>query len=208
MKKLEKLLSGYKAFFSKYFISEKDLYKSLFKEQKPKFLVISCCDSRVDPSILTQAEPGDLFVVRNIANIVPPFCSNQQHYSVGAAIEFAVCVLKVTNIIILGHSGCKGVEAFFDNENDTHTFFINTWVNIKKETKNKIVNQYSDLPKSERLKLAELENIVSSINNLYTYPFVTEKIDKNELNLHGWYFSIENGSLSYYADETKTFVKF
>lgn len=194
MNEITKLLTGHEAFYQKYFVSEPELYQKLASEgQSPKVLVIACSDSRVDPSIILSSEPGDLFVIRNVANIVPPFEYDLVNcHGTSAAIEYAVNNLNVEDIVILGHSHCGGICALIDDEENNHTF-IDNWIYILEEAKNKALEQH--LEHEQRCCCCEKEAIKISINNLSTFPFIKQRLDGKNIRLHGWYFSIDNGQI-------------
>ena len=184
MAEIQDLLEGYKKFYQKYFVKE-DIYKNLATIQAPKSLVICCSDSRVDPAILLNCKPGEIFVVRNIGNLVPPYTpANDELHGVSAAIEYAITHLKVKNIIIIGHSNCGGIKALLALDSNSPKNFINNWVNIARNAK-----ENNDLEKTCN------NSINISINNLKTFPIIKEKLENKELEIHGWKFSLETGKL-------------
>lgn len=194
MTDIKKLLDGFEQFHQKYFVETPCLYQELSsKGQSPKTLIISCSDSRVDPSILLNTSPGDIFVIRNVANLVPTFDCDMSHcHGTSAAIEYAVKHLKVKNIIILGHSHCGGIKTLVEEHNHQHNF-IDTWLEIADTPKmRKICENH---PIEEACSLCEKESIRISLNNLKTFPFISEAIKNNKLNIHGWYFDMRNGKL-------------
>ena len=207
MADIKKLLEGYNLFKKKYYDISDTLYKKLEYKQSPKTLIISCCDSRVDPAILTNSDPGDIFVVRNIANLVPPFEPKwDSKHGTSAALEFAVNVLNVENIIVLGHSNCGGIEALVKSfKNDfTNLNFVQGWINISSHLKNTIPNSldYQDV-----CKYCELESIKGSLKNLLSFPFIKKRVDDNFLSLYGWYFDIKDGSLYALNSANEDFIK-
>ncbi|MBN1281804.1 MAG: carbonic anhydrase [Alphaproteobacteria bacterium] len=206
MAEVKKLIEGYKKFYTDNFITSKNnVFDDIQNSQNPKTLIISCSDSRVDPAILTNAEMGDIFVVRNVANIVPPYQPewNSKH-GTSAALEFAVNYLGVKHIVVLGHSDCGGIRALINNDIDMDNkfSFITDWVKSHAEIKNKIPENTKD-----KYLFCEQEGIKLSINNLMTFPWIIEKVKKNELKLHGWYFSIKDASLSILDDDMCAFNK-
>lgn len=205
-KDIIKLLAGFKRFKEKYFEGENSIYHKLSSGQAPKTLIIGCCDSRVDPAIISSASPGDLFVVRNVANLVPPYEVGGGFHGVSAAIEFAVEGLKVENIVILGHRQCGGIRSMF-LENNKHDGFLHQWMKIAEGAKFKVAERFPDLDIDTLCKHCELESIKTSLSNLQTFPFVKQAQKERELNLLGVYFDLEHGSLLEYdevADEFKT----
>lgn len=194
MTEIIKLLKGHQTFHDKYFTAAPELYKKLVSEgQSPKVLVISCSDSRVDPSLILGSEPGDLFVIRNVANIVPPYENEEiTCHGTSAAIEYAVQHLQVDDIIVLGHSQCGGIKTLIDDQENNHTF-IDNWIYIVEAAKNKALSQ--DLDHENSCRCCEKEAIKISLQNLETFPFIKELVDKNQINLHGWYFCLESGNI-------------
>lgn len=194
MTEIIELLKGHQLFHNKYFRVNPDLYKKLSTEgQSPSVLVISCSDSRVDPSIVLNTDPGDLFVIRNVANIVPPYENEEiACHGTSAAIEYAVNHLKIKDLIIFGHSQCGGIKTLIEDEENNHTF-IDNWIYIVQEAKEKALAQ--NLSHEECCRCCEKEAIKISIKNLLTFPFIKERIEKNLLQLHGWYFNLESGHI-------------
>ncbi|MDG2268491.1 MAG: carbonic anhydrase [Alphaproteobacteria bacterium] len=198
------LLDGFKIFRKDFFAKDKDFFNRLIKRgQKPKIMVISCSDSRVDPAILFGTRPGELFVVRNVANLVPPYAPDDGYHGVSAAIEFAVRDLLVDHIIVLGHAYCGGICALCDdykleitqnNKSDKNVTreFINSWINISRPAIMKVdFSNWSELSRSQ----AEQLSIVNSLTNLMTFPWVLEAMNKKKLLIHGWWFDMENAEL-------------
>lgn len=194
MTEISRLLAGHRSFRQKYFVDNPELYRRLHQDgQSPKVLVIACSDSRVDPSIILGAEPGDLFVIRNVANIVPPYEHDLSScHGTSAAIEYAVNHLQVEDIVILGHSHCGGIRALVDDRENDHTF-IDNWIYIVEDAKFEAAHRHLD--HEESCAFCEKAAIGISLHNLETFPFVKEKLAAGKLRLHGWYFSIETGTL-------------
>jgi carbonic anhydrase len=186
-----KILNGYKVFREKYALGDKSVMQLLSHYgQQPKIMVVACCDSRVDPALILQCDPGDLFVVRNIANIVPPYEKDTKHHGTSAALEFGICVLEVKHLILLGHSQCAGIQTLLNRKESKQDDFITNWVSIIKT--NNCANQNSD----DYTKLA----LKQSRQNCMSFPWINEKIIKKELIIHLWYFDIENGEIFSYSD--------
>lgn len=206
MAEVKKLIEGYKKFYKDNFIDNKnDVFKNFKNSQNPKTLIICCSDSRVDPAILTNASMGDIFVIRNVANLVPGYQPEwDSSHGTSAAIEFAVNHLNVKHIVVLGHSNCGGIKALMDDEIniDKPFSFITNWVKIAKSIK-------ENIPKDSKNKYecGEKEGIKLSLKNLTTFPWINEKILNNQIQLHGWYFSIEDASLSVLNQENDSFEK-
>lgn len=199
-KEVLKLLVGFRKFREKYFDAQASIYQKLaLGGQSPKTLIIACSDSRVDPAILSSASPGELFVVRNVANLVPPYESTTSGFhGVSAAIEFAVTGLKVLNIVILGHRQCGGIQNLMANKvediNQPRSF-VGQWMSIAKKAKEKVLSKFPDLEFELQCRECELESIQTSIANLRTFPFVQEAILERNLNIIGVYFDLESGQL-------------
>jgi carbonic anhydrase len=195
----EVLVDRFRRFKHRHFVPNADQYEELAKYgQDPQVMIISCCDSRVDPETIFTAMPGELFVVRNVANLVPPYETGGKFHGVSAAIEFAVLNLRVRHVIVMGHSGCGGVKAALDQSAaiQTEAQFISRWMSMLDEARLRVLAAHQMAPQADKLRLLELEGIKSSIKNLRTFPFVSEAEDKGRLSLHGAYFDIATGTLS------------
>ncbi len=192
------VMEGYKSFRSKVWPKQRKLMKQLALEgQHPEALVIACSDSRVNPAVLLSADPGDIFVVRNVANIVPPFSNEAGHSSVGSALEYGVKVLEVPTIIIMGHAGCGGVAALLDSAegNAPETDFVGQWIATAEPARDKVVASHKGKSKAEQQKALEEENIRLGLENLMTYPWIRERVEAKKLQLMGTRFDIEKGEL-------------
>jgi len=195
----EMLADRFRRFKHRHFVPNADQYEELAKYgQDPEVMIISCCDSRVDPETIFTAMPGEMFVVRNVANLVPPYETGGIYHGVSAAIEFAVMNLRVKHLIIMGHSGCGGVKAALDQSAaiQTEAMFISRWMSMLDEARLHVLAAHQMAPTAEKLKMLELEGIKNSIKNLRTFPFVKKEEDKGRLSLHGAYFDIATGTLS------------
>ncbi len=194
-----KILQGYQEFRDKYALGDRSIMHSLSRDgQQPKIMVIACCDSRVDPALILQCDPGDLFVVRNVANIVPPFEKDSAHHGTSAALEFAVCFLKVKHLILLGHSQCGGIQSLLSSQdnNAPKNDFITSWVSLIKTEQLNMNTPIDDCAK-EALKLSR--------ENCMSFPWIEEKIIQKELNLYLWFFDIKTGQIFNYSDTTKNY---
>lgn len=168
------------------------LLKELREAQKPKALVIACSDSRVDPAILFSCSPGDIFVIRNVANIVPCYAQQGSIHGVSAAVEYAVNYLHVEHIILLGHSNCGGIASLYKEVTGE---FIGPWVNILRHVKDDIDEIYCDFPEEDRIRCCEMEAMRVSYTNLKTFPFIHERLKKGTLSLHTWFFDLRDAKL-------------
>lgn len=205
MKDIDQFISGFKDFQAIYFCSENKYFSGLEKGQNPRSMVIACSDSRVDPAILMGCEPGDIFVVRNVANLVPPYESAGGHHGVSAALEYAVKILAVENIIVLGHSSCGGISALMAPNRQGLGEFIGPWVNIAEHALRDIEERLAKKSLDVRRRACELAAVLVSIDNLLSFPWIRERVDGQTLAIHGWYFDMECGELLRYSARRKTF---
>lgn len=207
MSNIDQFVDGYQRFHDNYFAGDKLLFGELSQGQNPTTLVIACSDSRVDPAIVMDAKPGDLFVVRNVANLVPPYEKGGGYHGVSAALEFGVCGLNVRHIMVMGHRQCGGIKALahgvpegIDGE------FIRPWVRIAERALKRVEQERPNATPAEIACACELAGIIVSLENLKTFPFIKSRLDAGTLTLHGWYFDIESGVMSGYDPETLKFV--
>jgi carbonic anhydrase len=177
--------------------AEQDRYRELAHSgQSPAVMVIGCCDSRCSPEVIFNARPGELFVVRNIANLVPPYAPDAQAHGVSAALEFGVMALEVRHIVVLGHAQCGGIKAFAeDAEPLTPGDFIGNWMKLMKPAAERIGPRGSR-PMSDYLTLLEQANVALSLDNLMTFPRLRAKVERGDIRLHGAYFGVATGQLS------------
>ncbi|TSA05363.1 MAG: carbonic anhydrase [Methylococcus sp.] len=208
---LTHLLNGIKGFQDRYYHQDPERMKELSEQgQSPRVLLIACSDSRVDPAILTGAQPGDLFVIRNVANLVPPFELEGHVDGARAAIEYAVRDLKVNHIVVLGHASCGGIKALLGSVSGhkIERDFIGSWVSIAlagcsrylhnpngKGLDGQGMNELDVTTLCQHQHLTERAAIRGSLANLTTYPWIEERIKSGDLKLHGWWFDLETGDL-------------
>lgn len=203
---LSSFVKGYHRFKDRYFNKNKELYAKLALAQTPNTILIGCCDSRVDPAIITDCNPGDIFVVRNVANLVVPYDPDNKCHGTSSALEYAVKVLKVENIIILGHSKCGGIAAFRDGSVEGFEF-LGPWMNTAKKALEEVMLKHDDV-NSDACKIeCETAAIFQSMRNLDSYPWIKERIDKGNLEVSGWYFDFETGDLKRYCMFHDEFVE-
>ncbi len=204
---IENLIEGYQVFYHEYFKSGKNtLYRDLVVEgQSPKTMIIACSDSRVDPATILHCEPGEVFVVRNVANLVPPYENDTKHHGTSAALEFAVIFLKVEHIIVLGHSHCGGIRALLSDTVKTSSDrgFISSWMNIASGAKQKALAE--NQPPLMREKRCGEYSLQASLKNLHTFPWITERVATGNLQLHAWHFDLETGNLMQFNAEREAF---
>lgn len=208
-KPIDRLIEGYREFHRTTFARRRRQYERLAaKGQKPKILIISCSDSRVSPSVVFNTPPGAIFVARNIANIVPPYHPDGGPRSIGAAVEYAVKVLNVTDIVIKGHARCGGVHALVNNgtglpEND----YLKPWVEVAAPARKLLPPHFDDLGESEKRRVSEHAVIQNSILNLSGYPWVRERMDAGQLKIHGMHFDFEDGRMTRLDHESGEWVE-
>src|SRR6201996_7718186 len=200
------LLDGYHTFTTQRLPTEQSRYRDLsVKGQFPEVMVIGCCDSRVSPEVIFDAGPGELFVVRNIANLVPVYQPDGNAHGVSAALEYAVTVLKVKHIVVLGHAQCGGIRAFIDKIKPlTPGDFIGRWMQMFIKP-GEVVEQREHESMQDFVTRIEKAAVFRSIENLMTFPFVRTRVESGELQLHGAYFGVAEGSLFVLDKATKEF---
>jgi carbonic anhydrase len=211
MSQIDKLVEGYHRFWHSYYQEDRALFERLTRQgQSPKTLVIGCCDSRVDPAIVTDCEPGDLFIVRNVANLVPPLETAGHFHGTSAALEFGVRHLEVENIIVLGHAQCGGINALMSKQPDSTAgeSFIDSWMAVATNARNRVLSRMHDAPAEAQQRACEQEAILVSLDNLLSFPWILERVGQGTLTLHGWYFDLERGELQRFNPESHAFEPF
>ena len=201
MRDIERFIDGFQRFQYQYYEAAPSLYRNLRDGQHPSTLLIGCCDSRVDPAMLLGCDPGDIFTVRNVANLVPPADRDQGHHGVLAAIQFAVDQLKVGRIIVLGHAHCGGIRALMERPAGAagEPDYLNRWMDIAEPARQRVLNQMPDAPDAERRRACEQASILISLRNLESLPSVRRALEAGTLTLHGWYFDLVAGALLAYS---------
>ncbi len=195
----ENLADRFRRFKQRHFLPNAEQYEELATYgQTPEAMIISCSDSRVDPETIFGAMPGELFVVRNVANLVPPYETGGKFHGVSAAIEFAALNLRVKHLIVMGHSGCGGVKAALDQSAaiQTESQFISRWMSMLDDARLSVLAAHQTRPHAEKQRALEKEGVKTAIKNLRTFPFISQLEDKGRLALHGAYFDIATGTLS------------
>lgn len=191
---MDKFIAGYRQFRENYFSQNKDFLKSLMgKPQSPKAMMISCSDSRIDPGLKFGAEPGDFFMVRNVANLVPPYAPDGDYHGTSAALEFAVQVLEVEHIVVMGHARCGGIRALVQHQEQAAMDFVASWMKIAQPAYDKAVAVTQ--VEADLQRLCEQEAVKVSLQNLMTFPWIKSRVDSGKLVVHGWYFDLETGTL-------------
>jgi carbonic anhydrase len=202
----DQLIAGFKRFREQSFADDNARFRDLVQfGQTPSTLVVGCCDSRVDPALILDCAPGDLFVIRNVANLVPP-AENQGHYhGTSAALEFGVRNLAVQHIIVLGHAQCGGIHALLEGGVASDDSFISEWMTIADAARQKIEQEHAGDSSEVRHRACEQQAILVSLNNLMTFSWIRERVEQGSLALHGWYFDIERGELLGYNTTARRF---
>jgi carbonic anhydrase len=191
-----KILKGYKLFRKKYAQGDNSVMQYLADYgQQPQLMVVSCCDSRVDPALILQCDPGDLFVVRNVANIIPPYENDIGHHGTSAALEFGISGLCVENLILLGHSQCGGINALISGDAGVQNDFISSWVSLIEIPGVKVKDP------DEYAKLA----LHQSLKNCLTFPWIAQRVEEGKLNIHLWFFDVKEGQIYTYSNESQLF---
>jgi len=203
----QRLVEGYRAFRDGRLAREQDRYRELAEiGQSPEVMVIGCSDSRVSPEVIFDARPGELFVVRNVANIVPPYQPDGQAHGVSAALEFGVVALKLKHIVVLGHARCGGVKAFAeDAEPLSPGDFIGKWMRLMAPAAGKVGSRGA-LSWPDYLTRLEQANVANSLDNLLTFPRLRQRVEGRLLALHGAYFGVAAGELSVRDEATGAFM--
>ena len=208
---LNALIEGYRRFRASGWSAERDRWSQLAEGQSPKVMVIACSDSRVDPAQIFDAGPGEIFVVRNVANLVPPFETTAGRHGVSAALEFAVTQLAVEEVVVMGHGFCGGCAAAltgqFDDAPHGEGHFIADWIEMLEPAREKVRSRHgSGAFDRSAFHEMELESVRVSIANLRTFPFVREREEAGQLKLRGAYFAISDGVLHLLDEAAATFA--
>ncbi len=204
----ESLTDRYRRFRQRHFVQNADHYEELATHgQNPETMVISCSDSRVDPETIFSAMPGELFIVRNVANLVPPYETGGKYHGVSTAVEFAVMNLRIKNLIVMGHSGCGGIKAALDQSAaiQTEAQFISRWMSMLDDARLSVLSSHQNSPQAIKQEALEKEGIKQAIKNLRTFPFVRDQEERGRLSLHGAHFDIRSGTLTVLNHSRGTF---
>jgi len=200
----QKLVKGIHSFQRGFFASHRELYHQLATAgQQPETLFITCSDSRVDPNLITNSAPGELFIVRNVGNVVP---NVDLPGGTAAAIQYAVEVLNVENVIVCGHTQCGALKAILDPESVAHLDYVSRWVKSTIDVKRLIDEKYVHLDGEEKLNAAIQENVLAQIEHLRQYPFVSSRMDAGKLQVNGWVFDVGRGEVYDYDPDIGEFL--
>ncbi len=205
MSDLERFIKGFRAFQKTHYHPDNEAFETLKQGQYPSTMVIGCSDSRVDPALLTGSAPGDIFTIRNVANLVPPYEEQAGNHGVSAAVEFGVTILEVSHIILLGHSQCGGIKALMEGLCPLTGGFVARWMAIAMPALEEIIARLPDESAEVRRRALEQASILLSLDNLMTFPYVKEKVDAGTLTLHGWYFDLSEGEMMEFDEASGEF---
>jgi len=204
---LEEYAKGNQLFRTYFKKNRESLLKLVKSGQSPKALFIGCSDSRVIPDLMLQTNPGDLFVLRNVGNFVPPYKPDEDFHATASGIEYAVSVLKVEEIIICGHTHCGACKALYEPVEDASLIHTKKWLELGESAKTSaILSLGADAQREDLLRLTEKLSVVKQIENILTYPNVKKRFEDGSLRIHGWCYDIETGKIEYYNAEKYEFV--
>lgn len=208
MDAIKNLKQGFREFRNGEFLDKSAVWENLVENgQDPKIAVVACSDSRVDPGIMMNTAAGEIFVIRNVANLVPPHDEAGGYHGTSAALEFAVQHLKVEHIVVLGHAYCGGIKSLFGprkKDVEGH-FFIPPWMSIAEPAHRRVTATMPDAPEAEQVRACEKGAVLVSLENLMTFACIRRKVHERALSLHGWYVDMGVGTLSCYNPETNQF---
>lgn len=205
---IQRLIGGYKKFRAEIFpTKKKNLLRLAAEGQHPEVCMIACSDSRVMPETVMRLEPGQVFSIRNVANLVPPYREEERHYETGAALEYAVQVLKVKHVVVLGHTHCGGIRALMGDAPDTgvDSSFIPGWISLAEKAKRGVMASRPEADPETRQRICERDAILVSLENLTTYPWINAKVQAGEIALHGWYIDIATADIQAFNPKTDRF---
>ncbi|HDZ09696.1 carbonic anhydrase [Pseudohongiella sp.] len=196
----EKLLEGYKRFKEGYYAQNREKIRELAQDQRPSYVLITCCDARLEPSRIFDTEPGDLFVIRNVANLVPPYEVEGSYHGTSAALQYAITVLEAPEIIVLGHSRCGGIRSLvLDPDKMEKDSFISRWMSIVAPVAKLADPDKLNDPKT--FSQCEQAAIGFSLRNLLTYPWIASRVAAGTLQINGWHYNIYSGALKKVHDQ-------
>lgn len=203
---MKKLIQGIVDFRKNLTKENQDLFAKLALGQKPDALFIACSDSRVVPNLFASTNPGDLFVLRNVGNLIPPVSSSLQESSVSAFLEFAIFSLNVFDVIVCGHSECGAMKALVQGV-DAHTFpHFDSWLKYGKESLNKVKKGFILNPLLSEHNQVSQVNVLQQMQHIMSYPFIRERLEKKQLRMHGWWFDIAQAEVYCYEQDLNQFV--
>jgi carbonic anhydrase len=202
---MKKLIKGLREFQTNYVSTHRELLEQLSHGQKPRFLFITCSDSRIDPNLITQTDIGELFIIRNAGNIIPPY--GAANGGEGASVEYAINALGINQIIVCGHSHCGAMKGLLKlNQLQEEMPLVYDWLRHTEATRRLLKENYGDYSGDELLEIAIAENVLTQIENLKTYPVVRSRIFKGDLKIYGWIYHLETGEVLAYDPETHDYM--
>ncbi len=203
---MERLIEGLHQFQSEYFTTHRELFARLSLGQHPRALFITCSDSRINPHLITQTEPGELFIMRNVGNIIPPY--NATNGGEAAAIEYAIHALEIENIIVCGHSDCGAIKGLLHLGNNLAEEMpsVYGWLKQAEATRRVIKENYSSYTGTKLLNITIQENVLTQIENLRTYPVIRSKLSSNKLHIHAWIYEIQTGEVFSFCPKQGQFI--
>ena len=202
---MKKLIEGIQKFKSGYFNTHKDLFEQLSHGQHPRILFITCSDSRIDPNLITQTDVGELFIIRNAGNIIPPY--GAANGGEGASLEYAIAALNIEEIIVCGHSHCGAMKGLLKlNSLQENMPLVYDWLKHAEATRRVVKDNYGELEGEELMAITTAENVLTQLENLQTYPIVRSRLRQGKLNLYGWIYQIETGEVLAYDGVLHDFV--
>lgn len=204
---LNELIKGNENFRQNQFLElENDLQELVEHGQKPEVLFIGCSDSRVTPDLMLNSKPGDMFILRNVGNFVPPYKHDEDYHGSAAAIEYAVAVLKVKHIIVCGHSHCGACKSLYEEIPDTKSLIhVKTWLKLGAKAKERTLKNQKFNTEEEKYRATERNSIRYQLENLLTYPDVKRLLEEGKLKVHGWYYDIQTAKIDYFDSKDDTF---
>jgi carbonic anhydrase len=204
---LDKLIEGNNKFKKELIPKlEEGLKESVIHGQKPKVMLIGCSDSRVTPDIMLNTKPGDIFILRNVGNFIPPFKNDEDFHGSAAAIEYGVSVLKVEHVIVCGHSHCGACKSLYEDiPDDIGLVHVKSWLKLGAKAKERTLKNKKFNTEEEMYRDTERNSIRHQLDNLETYPDVKKLMNEGKLQIHGWHYDIETGNIDKYNKETDTF---
>ncbi|MBV9386121.1 MAG: carbonic anhydrase [Chroococcidiopsidaceae cyanobacterium CP_BM_ER_R8_30] len=195
---MRKINQGIHQFQTNYFTTHREMFEQLALGQHPRILFITCCDSRIDPNLITQTQPGELFIVRNIGNIIPPYGATNG--GEGAAIEYAIQSLDIKDIVVCGHSHCGAMKGLLQPSGLNEELpLVHDWLKYAEGTRRLLRYNYKGVEGEDLLNAAIEENVITQLDNLRTYPIVHARLYSGQLNLHAWVYKIETGGIFVYS---------
>jgi carbonic anhydrase len=202
---MKRLIQGLHQFQTNYFTEHRDLFELLSQGQHPRVLFITCSDSRIDPNLMTQAEPGEMFIIRNAGNIIPPY--NATNGGEGAAVEYAIHALGIEEIIVCGHSHCGAMKGLLQIGKLAEEMpAVYEWLKHAEATRRAVKEHYQEYEGEELLNATIKENVLTQLENLRTYPVIYSRLKSGKLQIHGWFYEIETGEVLEYNSTLKKYV--